>query len=184
MGVRRTAGARLNSCYTQVTPSRVIHVCLRVFACHPCIRLCPVLFQVLVVSLLCLLLPSIFPSFPGTWGKPPWDVSVTKYKDIGFMWGLGCHCTLQGRGLLKSHGLSETPIVWRNTSDTFTPSLSRDYYEFNSFRLWAVNQFVLKKKVMVDAVPVLADNPCGTVLVLVSLYLVPKKTSGETQQSL
>jgi len=26
-----------------------------------------------------------------------------------------CHSTLQGRGLLKSHGLSETPIVWRNT---------------------------------------------------------------------
>jgi len=38
------------------------------------------------------------------------DVSVRK-----------CHGTLQGRGLLKSHGLSETPIVWRNTSDTFTP---------------------------------------------------------------
>ena len=32
-----------------------------------------------------------------------------------------CHGTLQGRGLLKSHRLSETPIVWRNTSDTFTP---------------------------------------------------------------
>jgi len=32
-----------------------------------------------------------------------------------------CHGTLQGRGLLKSHGLSETPIVWRNTSDTFPP---------------------------------------------------------------
>ena len=32
-----------------------------------------------------------------------------------------CHATLQGRGRLKSHGLSETPIVWRNTSDTFTP---------------------------------------------------------------
>jgi len=31
------------------------------------------------------------------------------------------HGTLKGRGLLKSHGLSETPIVWRNTSDTFTP---------------------------------------------------------------
>jgi len=28
--------------------------------------------------------------------------------------------TGKGRGLLKSHGLSETPIVWRNTSDTFT----------------------------------------------------------------
>jgi hypothetical protein len=38
--------------------------------------------------------------------------------------------------------------------------------------------------VMVDAVPVLADNPRATVLVLVSLYLLPKKTSGETQQSL
>jgi len=37
---------------------------------------------------------------------------------------------------------------------------------------------------MVDAIPVLADNPRATVLVLVSLYLVPKKTSGETQQSL
>jgi len=32
-----------------------------------------------------------------------------------------CHGTLQGRGRLKSHGLSETPIVWRNTSVTFTP---------------------------------------------------------------
>jgi len=32
-----------------------------------------------------------------------------------------CHGTLQGRGLLKSHGLSETPIVWRYTSDAFTP---------------------------------------------------------------
>jgi len=32
-----------------------------------------------------------------------------------------CHGTLQGRGHLKSHGLSDTPIVWRNTSDTFTP---------------------------------------------------------------
>ena len=29
IGVTRTAGARLNSCYTQVIPSRVIHVCLR-----------------------------------------------------------------------------------------------------------------------------------------------------------
>jgi len=37
---------------------------------------------------------------------------------------------------------------------------------------------------MVDAVPVLADNPRATVLVLVSLYLVLKKTSGDTQQSL
>ena len=26
-----------------------------------------------------------------------------------------------GKRALKSHGLSETPIVWRNTSDTFTP---------------------------------------------------------------
>jgi len=95
-----------------------------------------------------------------------------------------CHGTLQGRGLLKSHGLSETPIVWRNTSDTFTPRLLWDYYELSSFRLWTVNQFVLRKKVMVDAIPVLADNPRATVLVLVSLYLVPKKTSGETQQSL
>ena len=103
---------------------------------------------------------------------------------IDLIAALRCHGTLQGRGLLKSHGLSETPIVWRNTSDTFTPRLLRHYCEFNSFRLWTVNQFVLKKKVMVDAVPVLADNPCGTVLVLVSLYLVPKKTSGETQQSL
>jgi len=31
-----------------------------------------------------------------------------------------CHGTIKGRGLLKSHGLSETPIVWRNTFDTFT----------------------------------------------------------------
>ena len=46
-----------------------------------------------------------------------------------------CHGTLQGRGLLKSQGLSETPIVWRNTSDTFTPRLLRDYYELSSFRL-------------------------------------------------
>jgi len=60
IGVRRTAGARLNSCYTPVTPSRVIHVCLQVFAFHPCSRLCTVLFQVLVICLLCLLLPSIF----------------------------------------------------------------------------------------------------------------------------
>ena len=82
-----------------------------------------------------------------------------------------CHGTLQGRGLLKSHGLSETPIVWRNTSDTFTPRLLWDYYELSSFRLWTVNQFVLRKKVMVDAIPVLADNPRATVLVLVSLYL-------------
>jgi len=37
--VRRTAGARLNSYYTQVIPSRVIHVCLRMFAFHLCIRL-------------------------------------------------------------------------------------------------------------------------------------------------
>ena len=31
-----------------------------------------------------------------------------------------CHKTLKGRALLKSHGLSEAPIVWRNTSVTFT----------------------------------------------------------------
>ena len=31
-----------------------------------------------------------------------------------------CHETLKGRGLLKSHGLSETPIVWTNTSVTLT----------------------------------------------------------------
>ena len=37
------------------------------------------------------------------------DVSVRK-----------CHETLKGRGLLKSHGLSETPIVWTNTSVTLT----------------------------------------------------------------
>jgi len=60
IGVRRAAGARLNSCYTQVTPSRIIHVCLRVFAFHLCIRLCTALFQVLIICLLCLLLPSIF----------------------------------------------------------------------------------------------------------------------------
>jgi len=35
--------------------------------------------------------------------------------------GFGCHGTLQGRGLFKSHRLSETPIVWRNTSGTFKP---------------------------------------------------------------
>jgi len=35
--------------------------------------------------------------------------------------GAQWHGTLHGRGRLKSHGLSETPIVWRNTSDTFTP---------------------------------------------------------------
>jgi len=34
---------------------------------------------------------------------------------------VSCHGTLQGRGLLKSHGISETLIVWRHTSDTFTP---------------------------------------------------------------
>ena len=53
-GVRRAAGARPNSCYTQVTPSRVIHECLRVFAFHLCVRLCTVLFQVLVICLWCL----------------------------------------------------------------------------------------------------------------------------------
>jgi len=31
-----------------------------------------------------------------------------------------CHETLGKGGLLRSHGLSETPIVWRNTSGTFT----------------------------------------------------------------
>jgi len=57
IGVRRTTGARLNSSYTQVIPSRVIHVCLRVFAFHRCIRLCTVCFK--LSSLLSLLLPSI-----------------------------------------------------------------------------------------------------------------------------
>jgi len=33
-------------------------------------------------------------------------------------------------------------------------------------------------------IPVSADNPPAYNLVLVSLHLVPKKTSGETQQSL
>jgi len=45
-------------------------------------------------------------------------------KHVGFRaihHPMRCHGTLQGRGLLKSHGLSETPIVGRNTSDTFTP---------------------------------------------------------------
>jgi len=38
---------------------------------------------------------------------------------------------------------------------------------------------------MVDyVVPVSADNPLAYNLVLVSLYLVAKKTSGETQQCL
>ena len=41
------------------TPPRVIHVCFRVLAFHLCIRLCTVLFQVLVISPLCLFLPSI-----------------------------------------------------------------------------------------------------------------------------
>jgi len=42
----------------------------------------------------------------------------------------------------------------------------------------------LRKKEMVDVVPVFAKSPRATVLVLVSLYLVLKKTSRETQQSL
>jgi len=78
--------------------------------------------------------------------------------------------TTRKRGLLKSHGLSETPIVWRNTSDTSTPRLLRYYYELSSCHSFTVNQFVLREKVMAGAVPVLADNPCATVLVLVSLY--------------
>ena len=51
----------------------------------------------------------------------------------------GCECVKVSRDTTRkraseSHGLSETSIVWRNTSDTFTPSLHRDHYEFNSFR--------------------------------------------------
>jgi len=45
IGVRQSAGVRLNSCYTHVTPSRVIHVCLRVFVFHLCIRVCTVCFK-------------------------------------------------------------------------------------------------------------------------------------------
>jgi len=70
IGVRRTAGARLNSCHTQVPLSRVIHMSLRVFAFHLCICLCTVSFQVLVISLLFLLLPSIFFCFRVLGGKP------------------------------------------------------------------------------------------------------------------
>ena len=47
------------------------------------------LFQVLVIF--SVMYTSSFHSlyFPGTWGKPPRDLSVTKYKDIGSTWGLG-----------------------------------------------------------------------------------------------
>ena len=66
------------------------------------------------------------------------------------------HGTLKGRELLKSNRLSETPIVWRNTSDTFTPS----GLGFNQFLVSAIKRFDLKKCVMVNCVvPVLADNP-------------------------
>jgi len=49
-----------------------------------------------------------------------------------------CHSTQQGRGLLKSHGLSETPIVWRNTSDTCTPRGLR----FNSL-VWKIKAVLI-----------------------------------------
>jgi len=51
------------------------------------------------------------------------------------------HDTLQGRGLLKSHGLSETPIVWRNTSDTFIPR----GLGYNPFSCEQLKRFDLKK---------------------------------------
>ena len=47
IGVRRTEEARLNSCYTQIIPLRVIHVCLRMFAFHLCIRLGTICFKFL-----------------------------------------------------------------------------------------------------------------------------------------
>jgi len=72
----------------------------------------------------------------------------------------------KGRELLKSHGLSETPTVWTNTSDTFTPR----WLGFNQFLVSAIKRFDLKKCVMVNCVvPVLADNPLAYNLLLVSL---------------
>jgi len=52
-----------------------------------------------------------------------------------------CHGTLQGRGRLKSHGLSETPIVWRNTSETFTPR----GFKYNGYSCELVECFELKE---------------------------------------
>ena len=81
-----------------------------------------------------------------------------------------CHGTLQGRGLLKSHRLSETPIVWRNTSDTFTPR----GLGYNCSSCELVKCFELKESDGNCIVSVSADNLLVYNLVLVSLYLVAK----------
>jgi len=64
-----------------------------------------------------------------------WKQISKQRRRVDVSYDPSCHGTLQGRGHLKSHGLSETPLVWRNTSDTFTPRLLQDYYELSSFRL-------------------------------------------------
>jgi len=48
------------------------------------------------------------------WHMEPWPIMFVGI--VRNFWEEGCHETLRGRGRLKSHGLSETPIVWGNTS--------------------------------------------------------------------
>jgi len=100
IGVRRTAGARLSSCYTPVTPLQVVNVCLRVLS------FIYVFVCVQFVSNSCdfsVLFTSSFHSlyFPVTWGKTLWDVSVTRYKVMGSMWGFGTWPWPHLRGSLR-----------------------------------------------------------------------------------
>ena len=72
---------------------------------------------------------------------------------------------------------SETPIVWRNTSVMFARHIR--------ILVRGVNQFLIQCLMCgLVSVSVFADNPLAYCPALISLYLVPKKNSGETRQCL
>jgi len=65
-----------------------------------------------------------------------------------------CHETRKGIGLLESHGLSETPIVWRNTSLGVARGIR--------ILVGRVNQFRSPFAMCVPCTLVPADNPSPT----------------------
>jgi len=116
-----------NLCYIHVSPSRVVHFCLRVFACYLCIRLCAVSFNFLwflcdvyfflLRSLFCFCILSTFSLHSlysrGTWRQSFWDVSVTEYNDIGSRWGLGkCVCCLYSARFKETGWSQDTTWAW------------------------------------------------------------------------